>query len=55
MAAWYKPRITDEPLEIEHQVEGRVEAHCDDVHLKQSVLEERFNRRSFGRTNDWNQ
>jgi hypothetical protein len=42
----YNPRNTDDPLDIEYRIEDRIENHTDDVHLKQSVLEETYNRRT---------
>jgi hypothetical protein len=49
----YNPRNTDEPLEIEYRVESRIEEHGEDVQLKQSTLEETYNRRTqVERTND---
>jgi hypothetical protein len=41
----YNPRNTDDPLDIEYRIEDRIEEHSEDVHLKQSVLEETYNRR----------
>jgi hypothetical protein len=49
----YNPRNTDDPLDIEYRVEDRIEHHTEDVHLKQSVLDETYNRRTqVERTND---
>ena len=49
----YNPRNTDDPLDIEYRVEDRIEEHGDDVQLKQSVLDETYNRRTgVERTND---
>lgn len=49
----YNPRNTDEPLEIEYRVEDQIEEHREDVQLKQSVLDETYNRRTqVERTND---
>ena len=49
----YNPRNTDDPLEIEYRVEARIENHGEDVQLKQSVLDETYNRRSqVERTNE---
>lgn len=47
------PRNTGEPLDIEYSVEERIEEHSEDVQLKQSVLDETYNRRTkVERTND---
>jgi hypothetical protein len=49
----YNPRNTDDPLDIEYRVEDRIKYHSEDVHLKQSVLDETYNRRTqVERTND---
>lgn len=49
----YNPRNTDEPLDIKYRVEARIENHSEDVHLKQSVLDETYNcRTQVKRTND---
>lgn len=49
----YNPRNTDDPLDIEYRVEDRIEHHTEDVHLKQSVLDGTYNRRTqVERTND---
>jgi len=49
----YNPRNTDDPKDIEYRVEDRIKEHSDDVQLKQSVLDETYNRRSqVERTND---
>jgi hypothetical protein len=42
----YNPRNTDDPLDIEYRVEDRIETHSESVHLKQSILDETYNRRS---------
>ena len=42
----YNPRNTDDPLDIEYRVENRIEEYSDDVQLKQSILEETYDRRS---------
>ena len=42
----YNPRNTDDPLDIEYRIEDRIKNHTEDVHLKQSVLEETYNRRT---------
>ena len=45
----YNPRNTDDPLDIEY----RIEKHGADIQLKQSVLDETYNRRSqIERTNE---
>ena len=33
-----------DPLEIEYRVEARIEKHDEDVQLRQSVLDETYNR-----------
>jgi transposase len=49
----YNPRNTNDPLDIEYRIEDRIEHHSADVHLKQSVLDETYNRRTqVERTND---
>jgi hypothetical protein len=49
----YNPRNTDEPLDIEYRVEDRIEKHSDEIQLKQSILDETYNRRSqVERTNE---
>jgi hypothetical protein len=49
----YNPRNTDDPLDIEYRVENRITEHSDDVQLKQSILDETYNRRTgVERTND---
>jgi hypothetical protein len=49
----YNARNTDDPLDIEYRVEDRIETHSEDVQLKQSTLDETYNRRSgVERTND---
>ena len=42
----YNLRNTDEPLDIEYRVEARIKEYSDDVQLKQSILEETYDRRS---------
>jgi hypothetical protein len=42
----YTPRNTDDPLDIEYRVEDRIDEHSEDVQLKQSVLDETYNRRT---------
>jgi hypothetical protein len=49
----YNARNTDDPLDIEYRVEDQIEEHSEDVQLKQSVLDETYNRRTgVERTND---
>ena len=49
----YSPRNTDDPKAIEYRVEDRIEGHSADVQLKQSTLDETYNRRSgVKRTNE---
>ncbi|RKS75837.1 DDE family transposase [Haloarcula quadrata] len=49
----YNPRNTDDPLDIEYRVEDRIKEHSEEVQLKQSVLDETYNRRTgVERTND---
>lgn len=49
----YNPRNTDDPLDIEYRVEDRIDEHSEDVQLKQSTLDETYNRRSgVERTNE---
>jgi hypothetical protein len=49
----YNARNTDEPKDIEYRIEDRIEQHSEDVQLKQSVLNETYNRRSgVERTNE---
>ena len=42
----YNSRNTDNPLDIEDRVEDRIDESSDDVQLKQSLLEEMYDRRS---------
>lgn len=42
----YNPRNTNDPFDIEYRVEDRIEFHSEDVQLKQSVLDETYNRRT---------
>ena len=42
----YNPRNTDDPLDIEYRVEDRIDEYSDDVQLKQSILDETYDRRS---------
>jgi len=52
---WHQPnaRNTDDPKDIEYRVEARIDEHSEDVQLKQSTLDETYNRRSgVERTND---
>ncbi len=44
--ASYKPRNTVGPFDIEYRVVGRIEKHSDEIQLKQSILDETYNRRS---------
>ncbi|WP_458187807.1 transposase [Haladaptatus sp. NG-WS-4] len=49
----YNARNTDDPKAIEYRVEDRIEKHSEDVQLKQSTLDETYNRRSgVERTNE---
>jgi hypothetical protein len=49
----YNARNTDDPLDIEYRVEDRIEEHGEDVHLKQPMLDETYNRRTgVTRTNE---
>ncbi len=49
----YNPRNTDEPNDFEYRVEDRITEHSEDVQLKQSTLDETYNRWSgVERTND---
>ena len=49
----YNPRNTTDPLDIEYRVEDRIENYSEDVQLKQSILDETYNRRTqVERTND---
>ncbi|THE63390.1 IS4/IS5 family transposase, partial [Salinadaptatus halalkaliphilus] len=49
----YNPRNTDDPKDIEYRVEDRIEEHSKDVQLKQSTLDETYNRRTgVERTNE---
>jgi hypothetical protein len=49
----YNPRNTVDPLDIEYRVEDRIENYSEDVQLKQSLLDETYNRRTqVERTND---
>ena len=49
----YNARNTDDPLDIEYRVEDRIKEHSTDVRLKQSTLDETYNRRTgVERTND---
>ena len=40
----YSARNTDDPLNIEYRVEDRMQEHSEDVQLKQSTLDETYNR-----------
>jgi hypothetical protein len=49
----YNPRNADGSKNIEYRVEDRIEEHSEDVRLKQSILDETYNRRTGAqRTND---
>lgn len=49
----YNVRNTDDPKNIEYRVEDRIEHHSEDVQLRQSTLDETYNRRTgVERTND---
>ena len=49
----YNARNTDDPLDIEYRVENRLDEHSEDVQLKQSTLDETYNRRTgVERTNE---
>ncbi|MFC6873758.1 transposase, partial [Halobellus marinus] len=49
----YNARNADEPKDIEYRVEDRIEQHSEDVQLKQSTLDETYNRRTgIERTNE---
>ena len=49
----YNPRNTDDPKAIEYRVEDRIEGYSAAVQLKQSTLDETYNRRSgVERTNE---
>ena len=49
----YNSRNTDDPLDIEYRIEDRITEHSEDVQLKQSRLDETYNRRTgVERTND---
>ncbi|WP_313686173.1 transposase [Halobellus marinus] len=49
----YNARNADEPKDIEYRVEDRIEKHSKDVQLKQSILDETYNRRTgVERTNE---
>ncbi|SDN46240.1 transposase, partial [Haloarchaeobius iranensis] len=49
----YNARNTDDPKDIEYRVEDRIEQHSEDVQLKQSTLDETYNRRTgVERTNE---
>jgi hypothetical protein len=42
----YNPQNTDDTKNIEYRVEDRIEEHSDDAQLKQSILDETYDRRS---------
>lgn len=46
LIAPYNPRNTDDPLNIEYRVEARIGEHSEGVHLKQSILDEKYNYRT---------
>jgi len=49
----YNARNTDDPIDIEYRVEDRIEEHSEGVQLKQSILDETYNRRTgVERTNE---
>ena len=49
----YNARNTDDPKDIEYRVEDRITDHSEDIQLKQSTLDETYNRRSgVERTNE---
>jgi len=49
----YNARNTDDPKDIEYRVEDRITEHSEDVQLKQSTLDETYNRRTgVERTNE---
>jgi hypothetical protein len=49
----YNPRNIDDPKDIEYRVEDRINQHSEDVQLKQSTLNETYNRRTgVERTNE---
>jgi len=49
----YNARNTEDPKDIEYRVENRIEQHSEDVQLKQSTLDETYNRRTgVERTNE---
>ncbi len=49
----YNPRNTDDPKDIEYRIKDRIEKHSKDVRLKQSMLDETYNRWSgVERTNE---
>ena len=49
----YNARNADDPKDIEYRVEDRIEKHSEGVQLKQSILDETYNRRTgVERTNE---
>ena len=49
----YNARNTEDPKDIEYRVEDRLTEHSEDVQLKQSTLDETYNRRTgVERTNE---
>ncbi len=51
--ALYNARNTDDPKDIDYRVQDGIEQHSEDVQLKQSTLDETYNRRTgVERTNE---
>jgi hypothetical protein len=51
--ATYNPRNTDDPKNIEYRVEDHITEYSEDVQLKQSTLDETYNRKTgVERTNE---
>ena len=49
----FNARNTDDSKDIEYRVEDRIDEHSEDVQLKQSTLDETYNRRTgVERTNE---
>ncbi len=44
--AWYNPRNTTDPLDIEYRVEDRISEFTEDVTLKRSILDEAYKLRT---------
>jgi len=42
----YNPQNTDDPKGIEYRIEDPITEHSEDVQLKQSTLDETYNRRT---------